>query len=70
MGATAHERRPTKTGMMGSALEHEPAGWDMIVRRRVRTARSERPVCERCTVSSSIVAKVCIAMCPMNVSPI
>ena len=70
MGATAHERRPTQTGMMGSALEHEPAGWDMIVRRRVRTARSERPVCERCTVSSSTVAKVCIAMCPMNVSPI
>ena len=26
MGATAHAE-----GMMGSALEHEPAGWDMIL---------------------------------------
>jgi len=44
MGATAHAE-----GMMGSALEHEPAGWDMIldrVRLRVRTAWSER-LCAR-----------------------
>ena len=60
MGATVHAE-----GMMGSALEHEPAGWDMIVWRRVRTARSERPVFERFTVSS-IVAEVCIAMCPRS----
>jgi hypothetical protein len=48
MGATAHAE-----GMMGSALEHEPSGLDMIldmildmVRRRVRTAWSER-LCAR-----------------------
>ena len=38
MGATAHAE-----GMMGSALEHEPSGLDMIldmVRLRVRTAWS------------------------------
>jgi hypothetical protein len=44
MGATAHAE-----GMMGSALEHEPSGLDMIldmVRLRVRTAWSER-LCAR-----------------------
>ena len=48
MGATAHAE-----GMMGSALEHEPSGLDMVldmildmVRLRVRTAWSER-LCAR-----------------------
>ena len=60
MGTTVHAE-----GMMRSALEHEPAGWDMILWRRVRTARSERPVFERCTVSSTVAGSV-----HRNVSPI